>query len=249
MPIQQTSQAASKRRKASIADQITAWFIGPKGESSEFCRDQILQVFEEYRGWRKSVGVLDKHIVDYTVRKSTEPLQGFIQDQLNELSQRFKLHYPFFSPRYIAHMLSEQTIPAVLGYFTAMLYNPNNVTDEAAPVTVDLELQVIAQVATMLGYDPATAWGHIVSGGTLANLEALWLARAVQFFPLTAWEYATKMRMRLNVTLQTGEVRDIKSFKENELKILIQLRPRDALDLLGRIWTLTLSNQEHREAF
>ncbi len=47
-------------------------------------------------------------------------------------------HFPFYSPRYNAHMLSDQTIPSVLGYFAGMLYNPNNVTPESAPVTLGL---------------------------------------------------------------------------------------------------------------
>ena len=36
----------------------------------------------------------------------------------------------------------------------------------------------------MIGYDPAMSWGHLTSGGTIANFEALWLARSVRYLPL-----------------------------------------------------------------
>ena len=86
-------------------------------------------------------------------------------------------------------MTSDQTIPSILGYFAGMLYNPNNVTPEAAPVTVQWELEVGADILRMLGFQPPPkhvgpggvktefGWAHVTSGGTVANLEALW-ARA-----------------------------------------------------------------------
>jgi glutamate/tyrosine decarboxylase-like PLP-dependent enzyme len=71
----------------------------------------------------------------------------------------------------------------------ALPYNPNNVVDEAAPVTVDLEIDAGLQLARMLGM-PADesrrpcAFGHLTSGGSMANYEALWLQRAVRCWPL-----------------------------------------------------------------
>lgn len=102
-------------------------------------------------------------------------------------------------------MLSEQTLPSVLGYFAAMLYHPNNVTDEAAPVTVKLELEVGQMVAEMLGYNPRTAWTHLCSGGTVANLETLWVARAAQFVPFVAASaFNVKRRGFATVIAQLG---------------------------------------------
>jgi len=56
--------------------------------------------------------------------------------QISEMLAGFRRHFPVYSPRYNAHMTADQTIPSILGYFAGMLYNPNNVTPEAAPVTV-----------------------------------------------------------------------------------------------------------------
>jgi glutamate/tyrosine decarboxylase-like PLP-dependent enzyme len=71
----------------------------------------------------------------------------------------------------------------------ALPYNPNNVSADAAPVTIDLELKAGLQLAAMLGYraDPAAAdcaFGHLTSGGTLANLQGLRLALALKAFPV-----------------------------------------------------------------
>lgn len=83
-------------------------------------------------------------------------------------------------------------MPAVLGYFMTMLYNPNNVAFEASPFTTVIELEVGQQLSELFGYniDPENkelpeAWGHITSGGTVANLEGLWVARNLKFYPLS----------------------------------------------------------------
>ena len=60
---------------------------------------------------------------------------------------------------------------------------------DAAPVTVDLEVEAGLQLARMVGYphdperDPC-AFGHLTSGGTLANYQALRLALALKAFPV-----------------------------------------------------------------
>jgi glutamate/tyrosine decarboxylase-like PLP-dependent enzyme len=60
---------------------------------------------------------------------------------------------------------------------TTILYNPNNVAYEGSPATTALELEVGTQLATMVGYNPTTVWGHITTDGTVANYEGLWMAR------------------------------------------------------------------------
>jgi len=86
-------------------------------------------------------------------------------------------------------MVSDLLIPGLAAQMLTLPYNPNNVSEDAAPVTVDLEVQVGLQLARMLGYvhDPARvdcAFGHLTSGGTLANYQALRLALALKAFPV-----------------------------------------------------------------
>jgi glutamate/tyrosine decarboxylase-like PLP-dependent enzyme len=82
-------------------------------------------------------------------------------------------------------MLGDQLLPAVVGYFAAMLHNHNNVTSEASPITTDKELEVAKKLAKMVGYkDKDNTWGHITSGGTIGNFEAIWVARNLKYYPL-----------------------------------------------------------------
>jgi len=73
------------------------------------------------------------------------------------------------------------SMPALLGYFMTMIYNPNNVALEASPMTTVAEIEVGEQLCKMFGYnintmkkDTQVGWGHITCGGTVANLESMW---------------------------------------------------------------------------
>jgi glutamate/tyrosine decarboxylase-like PLP-dependent enzyme len=148
---------------------------------------------------------------------------------LNQL----KADYPFYSPRYIAHMLSEQSLPSVLGYFAGMLYNPNNVTDQAAPVTVPLEIEVGKIIAEMLGYDPATSWTHITSGGTIANLEALWVARTTQFAPLITQEFCVENKLDFEINIPgINKKARIQDLSPGEL---LSLKPEEAIFIYRKL--------------
>ena len=77
-------------------------------------------------------------------------------------------------------------MPSLLGYFMTMLYNPNNVSIEASPLTTVAEIRAGEQLCELFGFnikrnDPkaVVAWGHITCGGTVANLESIWLVSSV----------------------------------------------------------------------
>jgi len=81
-------------------------------------------------------------------------------------------------------MNTDTLMAANLGYMLTLLYNPNNCAYEGSPATTALEIEVGKQLAKLMGYDPQKAWGHITSGGTVANYEGLWLARNLKSIPL-----------------------------------------------------------------
>ena len=58
-----------------------------------------------------------------------------------------------------------------------MLVNPNNHALDGGPPTARMEKEVVAQLAQMFGL--ATSLGHLTSSGTIANLEALYIAREI----------------------------------------------------------------------
>jgi glutamate/tyrosine decarboxylase-like PLP-dependent enzyme len=96
---------------------------------------------------------------------------------LTSLLSRFEEEVPKFSPRYAGHMLSEISLPALLGHLAALLHNPNNVSRESSKVGVVIERSAIGALAKMIGFSEES-FGHFTSGGTIANFEALYRAKA-----------------------------------------------------------------------
>lgn len=173
---------------------ISGWFAGPKAENGEHFSSTVRRILEDYYSWRRNYYPEDGVVLNSIRRRENEAFQDDFDDRLMELLARLKADFPFQSPRYAAHMVAEQTLPSIAGYFAAMLYNPNNVTAEAAPVTVRLELEASQMIAKMLGYGE-DSWSHLTSGGTVANIEALWIARTVKYLPLMVDDMRQTLRL------------------------------------------------------
>ncbi|MFF8427089.1 pyridoxal phosphate-dependent decarboxylase family protein [Streptomyces sp. NPDC016566] len=92
-----------------------------------------------------------------------------------EFTGRLKDNYPFFHPHYAGQMLKPPHPAAVVGHLTAMLINPNNHALDGGPATAAMEREAVARLAAMFGYD--SHLGHLTTSGTIANLEALFVAR------------------------------------------------------------------------
>lgn len=83
-------------------------------------------------------------------------------------------------------------MPAVLGQFIEILYNPNYVAFEASPLMTVIEMEVGQALCTLLGYnlDPEKtelplARGHATCDDSVANLETISIARNLKFYPLS----------------------------------------------------------------
>jgi len=96
---------------------------------------------------------------------------------LLELVDRLNDNYPFFHPDYAGQMLKPPHAIASLAYFLAQQINPNNHALDGGPATAKMEYEVTAELARLFGYE--TFLGHLTSSGTIANLEALWVARSI----------------------------------------------------------------------
>ncbi|HEY7857827.1 MAG TPA: aminotransferase class I/II-fold pyridoxal phosphate-dependent enzyme [Candidatus Nanopelagicales bacterium] len=94
---------------------------------------------------------------------------------LATFTERLQDNYPFFHPSYAGQMLKPPHPAAVVGYLTAMLINPNNHALDGGPATAAMEKEVVASIAAMFGYGEHL--GHLTTSGTIANLEALYVAR------------------------------------------------------------------------
>jgi glutamate/tyrosine decarboxylase-like PLP-dependent enzyme len=99
------------------------------------------------------------------------------REVIARLGERLRDNYPFFHPSYAGQMLKPPHPIAAAAYAMAQRINPNAHALDGGPATAKLELEVIHQLAAMFGYDPVTSLGHLTSSGTIANLEALWVAR------------------------------------------------------------------------
>lgn len=207
---------------------LSAIFLGPHAENFEIMEKFINEVMTDYVYWRRNYFPTDPLMMGQDNIRTNSKWYDYLDTQLRSALNNLKAHFPFYSPRYMAHMLCEQTLPSLIGYFAGMLYNPNNVTDEAAPVTVDIEIEFGNMICEMLGYKKENSWAHICSGGTLANLEALWVARETQFTPLVIKEFCQKNRIAdgFQIKRPNGVKSPIVEISEKDL---LQLRPNEAL--------------------
>lgn len=93
---------------------------------------------------------------------------------LDELARRLHGNYPFHSPYYAGQMLKPPHPVAWAAYALAASINPNNHALDGGPPTSELEKEVVGELGRLFGF--ASSLGHLTSSGTIANLEALWVA-------------------------------------------------------------------------
>lgn len=122
--------------------------------------------------WEGRLGPLERH-------PASEPDPARLVDAWERFGARMADHHPFFHPRYAGQMLKPPHAVAAAGYLAAMLVNPNNHALDGGPGTSALEVEVVDELRAMLGL-PAPGLGHLTSSGTIANLEALWVARELR---------------------------------------------------------------------
>lgn len=238
-----------------------AWFLGPKAEHSDLFEGLMLLILRDYVHWRKNYFPSDPILLTKALQRDFVTAHDSLNQHVHELLALLRRNFPFYSPRYIAHELSDTLMPALLGYFAGMMFNPNNVTPEAAPVTTELEVEACSAILQMLGYTPPPplppdsdeddekyyekvqayyqdaaakqfGWAHISSGGTTANIEALWVARQVRYFPLAVQELCTARKVPLGIKLPSGAKRDIRKVTRQQL---LQLKPNECIYLLPRL--------------
>jgi glutamate/tyrosine decarboxylase-like PLP-dependent enzyme len=235
-----------------------AWFLGPKAEHAELFEKDILFLLRDYIHWRRNYFPGDRALISQRIQRTLADNHDRFFEDLLDLTSNLRRNFPFYSPRYIGHQLSDVTMPWMVGYIASLLYNANNVTPQAAPVTVDLEIEACSTILEMLGYrKPPTpplsrggiaeyeddllhefGWAHITHGGTTANIEALWIARAVRYFPLAVKWLAAQHDLDVIVTMPGnpdahGAVNS-KQITELTREDFLTLRPNDSIFLFAK---------------
>ena len=101
-----------------------------------------------------------------------------LTEVLNATAVRLQDNYPYFHPLYAGQMLKPPHPVARLAYALAMWINPNNHALDGGRATSAMEKEAVAEIASMFGWKKFL--GHLCGGGTMANLEALWVAGQLQ---------------------------------------------------------------------
>lgn len=235
-------------------DKYLAWLLGPKSENFKIFEEILNMIFQDYIHWRRNYFPGDSILIDKKMQRDFEVYYDTFRQKVLEMTAELRRNFPFFNPRYIAHMQSETTMPSILGFFAGNLYNPNNVTPEGSPVTIHWEIEVIDKILEMLGYAPPPkpcskkkeyknyyaclkkkeyGWGHITGGGTIANIEALWVARNVKYTSLSIKEVAINKNLNIKVKSPDGKKYDIRQIND---KVLLSIKPNESIYLLMKYY-------------
>lgn len=97
---------------------------------------------------------------------------------LMEVAERLQDNFPYPHPFYIGQMLKPPHALARLAYMLTMYINPNNHALDGGRASSAMEKEAVAEIAAMFGWQ--TYLGHLCGGGTLANFEALWIAKSLK---------------------------------------------------------------------
>lgn len=135
-------------------------------------RKTLDKALDQLSDWRKSFGTWEEDSALFVSDEKAEQI-------FSRLVQRLKCNFPFHHPIYAGQMLKPPHPLTWAAYAMAMSINPNNHALDGGPPSSEMEKESIAQLAHFFGYGKEFL-GHLTASGTIANLEALWVARESQ---------------------------------------------------------------------
>ncbi len=97
-----------------------------------------------------------------------------MEDVLAAVAAKLQDNFPYFHPQYAGQMLKPPHPVARAAYALATWINPNNHALDGGRASSGMEKEAVAEIAAMFGWKQHL--GHLCGGGTMANLEALWVA-------------------------------------------------------------------------
>ena len=221
---------------------ISTFFLGPRGENANLFSELVGMAVDAVVNYRRYYHPEDPPHITEQIMVSPGYLEGVqvLKDKYNILLQKLSRYTtPYFSMRYQGHMLRDNTMPGMLGFFATMMHNPNNVTVQASTLTTFMEMAVGEDLCAMIGFDgdAIEPWAHLTADGSVANLEASWAARELKYLP-AAIRYALLNDDNLapadevQVTLLDGSQHSLVSLSTWQL---LNLKMDDVLVLPGKI--------------
>ncbi|EDO29152.1 predicted protein, partial [Nematostella vectensis] len=184
-----------------------AYFLGPNAENGDVFKRQVVEAIDGHIKFREHYFPQDPDFITDEMKEAPSYRETIhkMSKEINNMHGELQKSVPFFSSRYKGHVTWDTLMAANLGYMVALMYNQNNCAAEASTVTTKFEVGVGRDLCTMIDFDPDKvrisytdrgngqsvrysflfqAMGHIVAGGSVANIEAMWAARNVKFYPL-----------------------------------------------------------------
>lgn len=95
------------------------------------------------------------------------------REVLDEVAVRMQDNYPYHHPLYAGQMLKPPHPVARIAYALSLWVNPNNHALDGGRASSAMEKECIIELGRVFGWDAPL--GHLTGGGTMANLEALWI--------------------------------------------------------------------------
>jgi glutamate/tyrosine decarboxylase-like PLP-dependent enzyme len=217
---------------------IKSLMLGPKGENHKEFSALIQEIIDDHIYWRRNFYPEDVALIKNTDKESEafHDFQDALKDLLFQFLSESKKSVPFSSARYIGHMNTDLVIPGIIGYFAGILYNQNNVASESSPVSSQMEKDAVKLLLEMIGYDANVGDGYLSSGGTAANIHALWVARNMKLWPLAvAMAIKTNQGDDLFEALRKSDL-IIEHVLEKKAQDLLNLSPGDVIQLKEEIY-------------
>ncbi len=95
-------------------------------------------------------------------------------DVLRDVALRMHDNYPYYHAQYAGQMLKPPHPVARIAYAMSLWVNPNNHALDGGRASSAMEMECVTELGRMYGWERPL--GHLTGGGTMANLEALWVA-------------------------------------------------------------------------
>ncbi|MFZ0960133.1 MAG: aminotransferase class I/II-fold pyridoxal phosphate-dependent enzyme [Terriglobia bacterium] len=121
-----------------------------------------------------ALGTLEEGFTSLPAIDAPAPGQERMAEVMQQVAVRLRDNYPYFHPLYAGQMLKPPHPIARAAYALATWINPNNHALDGGRASSAMEKEAVAEIAAMFGWQ--SHLGHLASGGTMANLEALWVA-------------------------------------------------------------------------
>ncbi len=126
----------------------------------------------------KALRELEKGFAPLPECEARAPGLERMPEVMRQVAEHLQDNYPYFHPLYAGQMLKPPHPIARAAYALATWINPNNHAFDGGRASSAMEREAVAEIAGMFGWK--THLGHLTSGGTMANLEALWVAGRMQ---------------------------------------------------------------------